>query len=112
MEMANMIRCAIVGSLMAALCVLAGLAGVLLTLAAGVIALISLPHQAPAESGQPDFRSFFLWFVCTGSFAACVVGFIPMTELPAFTMGLLLFSPLFGTMSHLIASAIMSMKPK
>jgi hypothetical protein len=110
MHVARLIRSAITAGLLAGLCTWAGLLGAILSVAAGCLALMVQPRVAgdslPAEVTKPDVEAFLPWLTCSGLFAAFVVVLAPFVEFPAITLGLLLFSPLFGTMALLIESAV------
>src|SRR5438445_330129 len=91
-------------------CTWAGVLGAILSVATGCLAMMVQPRRPgaplPAGDHDPDLREFAPWFVCTGAFAASAAALAPLAELPAVTLALLLFSPVFGTMVFMIESAL------
>ena len=96
---------------MATACILGGLIAVSLILVVGLFALSRLPgneEMSPQRQGTSrDFKfQATRWLLSIGVFAITVILLTPFATLGAEVLGFVMLSPLFGTMSVLIQSAI------
>ena len=92
MTIARIIRCILVAGVLAVICVWTSVTGAAASLIVMAFALYLLPRDAV----QADFAEFAPWLLCMLAFALFSVALIPMTELPATNLGLVLFCPVFG----------------
>ncbi|REJ97021.1 MAG: hypothetical protein DWQ34_03070 [Planctomycetota bacterium] len=88
----------------AGLCVFWSLVGALITLAAGLIALMLVSRSGPSR--KSEFSEYFPWLLCTVSFVVTTLLLSPFAELSGVTIALCLLSPLFGTMIYIVERAV------
>ena len=88
----------------AALCVFASVAGALITLAAGSIALMVVSRSD--SFGKSGFSEYFSWLLCTFAFLVTTLVLSPFTAFAAVPLALCVLSPLFGTMIYVVERAV------
>ena len=102
-----------VAACMAAISVLDGVVGAVVSLMAGVpgLAVVSRRTGDTEVPSHGISKEYLRWLVPTGSFALFVACLIPFTQFPAVTLALVLLSPLFGTSIYLVATALFDRPP-
>ena len=107
MNQSRIYRLLLTASGVALICVLTGLMGAVSVVVLGTGAGMLISRRAVANANQPpSFSQFYPWLVCTAFFAAAVISLMPLINLPALTLGLTIFSPVFGMMVYLLETAI------
>ena len=104
MNLNRVVRSVLLAAFFAALCVFASVAGALITLAAGLIALMVIARSD--SFGKSGFSEYFPWLLCTFSFVVTTLVLSPFAELAAIPIPLCLLSSLFGTMIYIVERAV------
>jgi hypothetical protein len=99
----------LVAAAFAAICVFGEVAGCLVLLVFGIIALVVV-RNGIAHKGKVlqswNVNAFVAWVLCVLVFACVVLLLAPFASLPAVGLALLILSPLFGTWAFVVSSAL------
>ncbi len=96
-----------VAACMAAICVLGGVVGAVVSLMAAVPGLAVIKCRGRrAESPSQMRKEYLRWLVCTCSFGLFVAFLVPFAQVMAAAFALVLLSPLFGTSIFIVATAL------
>ena len=99
----SVLRRIVVSSSIAAFCLAFGLLGVGLVLVLGVVAIVK--NSADTRVTSP-IGEFIGWITCVVIVGVIFGGGIALFIIKAYPIGLLIFSPLFGTIAYCIDSKI------
>jgi hypothetical protein len=102
--MTSVTRLAVIATILAGIACLGGIYGALACILIGAIAA-EVAVRRRSDGDKTQWGGFRSWGIATASFAAFVIVLIPATW-PAVTLGLLLFSPVFGTQAVMIEKAL------
>ena len=105
--MSSVVRGAVLGACIAAVCVVAPAFGVSATLIGGTIAVAVVARRAEKMTADLPIR---VWFACTLGFFVGTLLFAAFAELPAVWVALCICSPLLGTMVCAIDGALQSIE--
>ena len=81
MNLHRVLRCVLLATFFAALCVFASAAGALITFAAGSVALMVVSRSD--SFGKSDISEYFPWLLCTFAFVVTTLVLSPFAELAA-----------------------------